>query len=99
MRIALLKRQIELWLALRCIQAPLLFLFPAGPAAGSIAKRMAEPQMSVVLLAAAIGWLELRRRHESILIGNLGITQTQVAAILIGPGLIAELAIGLLGSI
>ena len=97
MRRALLKRQIELWLALRIIQVPLVLL--AGPPGDPIVKRLAEPQPAVVLVAAAIGLFELRRRHELVLAGNLGITTSQIAAILIVPGAIIETAIALFGSL
>jgi lipopolysaccharide export LptBFGC system permease protein LptF len=96
MRIALLRRQIELWLALRAIQVPLLlFVYVGGD---PIRKRLAEPQPAVVLVAAAIGLFEMRRHHEFIIVGNLGITWRQLAAILILPGAIIEAAIALLGS-
>ena len=93
MRIALLTRQIELWLAVRAIQGALSLLLVNAPAS-----RLAEPQPGVALVAAAVGLVELHRRHERIFAGNLGITRAQVAAILIAPGAIIEAAIGLLGS-
>ncbi|MFI5244741.1 MAG: hypothetical protein ACHQQR_05905 [Gemmatimonadales bacterium] len=95
MRLALLKRQIVLWLAVRAIQVPVLLL--AAPPGDSILMRLSAPQPAVVLVAAALGVIELRRRHELLLIGNLGITRMQVAAILIVPGVIIETVIGLLG--
>jgi hypothetical protein len=96
MRLALLKRQLVLWLAVRAVQIPVLLL--AAPPGDSIFRRLSAPQPAVVLVAAALGVIELRRRHELILMGNLGITRTQVAAILIVPSLIIETLIALLGS-
>jgi hypothetical protein len=95
MRRALFKRQLFLWLAVRAVQVPVLLL--AAPPGDSMLMRLSAPQPAVVLVAAALGVIELRRRHELLLIGNLGITRMQVAAILIVPGLIIETAIGLLG--
>jgi hypothetical protein len=95
MRLALLKRQIFLWLIVRAIQVPVLLL--AGPPGDSIWARLSVPQPAVVLVAAALGVIELRRRHEQILMGNLGITRMQVAAILIVPSLIIETVVALLG--
>src|ERR1035437_3191517 len=96
MRLALLKLQLVLWLAVRAVQIPVLLL--AVPPGDSIFRRLSAPQPAVVLVAAALGVIELRRRHELILMGNLGITRTQVAAILIVPSLIIETLIALLGS-
>jgi hypothetical protein len=100
MRIALLKRQIKLWLILRIVQIPLwalLLLISPELHGDSIRKRLAEPQLAVVLLAAAIGLFEVRRHHELILAGNLGITWRQVAAILITPSVCMETLIVLIG--
>lgn len=97
MRLALLKRQLVLWMAVRAIQVPVLLL--AGPPGVSVFDRLSVPQPAVVLVAAALGVIELRRRHEVILMGNLGISKTQVAAIVLVPGLIIEAVIGLLGSL
>ena len=97
MRLALLKRQLVLWLLVRIIQVPVLLL--AAPPGDSIFRRLSAPQPAVVLVAAALGVIELRRRHELILMGNLGISRTQVAAIVIVPGVIIETVIALLGSL
>jgi lipopolysaccharide export LptBFGC system permease protein LptF len=97
MRFALLKRQLFLWLAVRALQVPVLLL--AAPPGNSIARSLSAPQPAVVLVAAALGVIELRRRHELILMGNLGITRTQVAAILIVPSLLIETVIALLGNL
>ena len=100
MRIALVKRQIELWLILRVVQIPLwLLLLLISPElhGDPIRKRLTEPQLAVVLLAAAIGLFEMRRRHELILVGNLGISWTQVAAILVVPSVCMETLIVLIG--
>src|ERR1035437_5268549 len=96
MRLALLKRQIVLWLLVRIIRVPVLLL--AAPPGDSSLRRLSGPQPAVVLVAAALGVIELCRRHELILMGNLGISRTQVAAILIVPSLIIETLIALLGS-
>jgi len=97
MRLALLKRQLALWLVVRIIQVPVLLL--AGPPGDSAWARLSVPQPAVVLVAAALGVIELRRRHEQILIGNLGITRIQVAAILVVPSLLIETLIALIGSL
>ena len=97
MRLALLKRQLVLWLAVRLIQVPVLLL--AAPPGDSILRRLSAPQPAVVLVAAALGVIELRRRHEVILAANLGITRMQLTALFIVPGVIIESAIALLGSL
>jgi hypothetical protein len=97
MRLALLTRQIVLWLAVRVIQVPVILL--AGPPGDPILRRLSAPQPAVVFLAAILGLLELRRRHELILMGNLGISRLQVAAIVIVPGVIIETVIALFGSL
>lgn len=94
MRTALFKRQFALWLAVRLIQVPVLLL--ASPPGESIWARISVPQPAVALVAAALGVIELRRRHEMILAGNLGVSKMELTAIFLVPGVIAEMVIGLL---
>lgn len=92
MRIALLLRQSVLWLVVRTAHAVVSAVAAGSPEVGA-ANAVLQPQPAVVLLCLVLGVVELLRRGELQLIGNLGIDNWQLAAILPGPALIAELVV------
>ena len=54
---------------------------------------LAIPFIMIVLVVATVvvlGWLDIRRRHERVLLGNLGIRPLLVTALLAGPAVLGE---------
>jgi len=92
MRTALLLRQSVLWLLVRIAHAVVAALAVDSPEVVA-ANSVMRPQPAVVLLCAVLGVVELWRRGERQLIGNLGINHWQLGALLLGPALIAEVVI------
>ena len=81
MRRALIRRQIGLWLLVRSMKYLFWILVAAG--AGITAEvRFAQPDAAIVLVAVALGAVEIAIRRERILLGNLGISWAQLAAII-----------------
>lgn len=94
MRIALLLRHFVLWLLVRSAHAVVAWVAAASAPPELIATNAVFlPQPAVVLVCGGVGVVELWRRGERQLIGNLGIDQWQLAAILLGPPLCAELVV------
>jgi hypothetical protein len=94
MRTALLLRQSVLWLVVRIAHAVVAALAVDAPDVVA-ANAVLQPQPAVVLLCAVLGVVELWRRGERQLIGNLGIDQWQLAVILAGPALCAEFVVAI----
>lgn len=44
----------------------------------------------VVLLIVALGWIETRRRRESVLLANLGVSPILLSVFFAGPALLGE---------
>ena len=96
MRTALLLRQSVLWLLVRGAHAVVAWVAASSAAPEVIASNaVLQPQPAVVLVCAGVGVVELWRRGERQLVGNLGIDQWQLAAILLGPPLCAELVVAI----
>ncbi|HST07780.1 MAG TPA: hypothetical protein VLJ83_06380 [Gemmatimonadaceae bacterium] len=54
---------------------------------------VALPFVMIVLVVAAVvllGWIDIRRQHERILLGNLGIRPLVVSVLLAAPAVIGE---------
>lgn len=47
----------------------------------------------VVVACAALGYVELRRRREVVLLGNLGVSRLTIAVLLVVPAAAAETAL------
>ena len=52
-------------------------------------------RMEVVLLSVAIGFLDVRRRHEFVLLGNLGVRRRVLALLFAIPAIVADVVLGL----
>lgn len=97
MQRALMRRQIALWVLTR-----LVFFVVLAVAASSREERAANNiwhmQPAVVLLAAILGGVDIVRRGERILLGNLGIGRSRLAALLAGPPAVAECLVAVVGT-
>jgi len=96
MRFALIVRQLWLWVLIRAGHALI------GATAGTggdlpLLSAMRQPQPAVVLICAALGLVEMHRRRERNILGNLGIDWKQLAGLLAGPALAAEAVVGMSG--
>jgi nitrate/nitrite transporter NarK len=93
---ALLRRGIFIWLGTR-----ILFRF----AGGLVADRLGPPSIFILpptaialsCLVGALGLLEARRRHEHLLLANLGVAQWRLWVIATLPALVAEMLVALVG--
>ncbi|MDP1890768.1 MAG: hypothetical protein Q8K55_07705 [Gemmatimonadaceae bacterium] len=96
MRTALLLRQSVLWPVVRVAHAVVAAIAAStAPPDVTAANAVLQPQPAVVLVCAVLGVVELWRRGERQLIGNLGIDNWQLAAILTAPALSAELVVAI----
>jgi hypothetical protein len=97
MRSALLVRHLWIWALVRGVHA--VVGAAAGTAGGvPILSGIRQPQPAVVLVCAALGIVEVLRRRERILLGNLGIGWRELAALIAGPALVVEAAVGVVGA-
>lgn len=96
MRTALLLRQSVLWLVVRIAHAVVAWVAASSGSPEVIASNaVLQPQPAVVLVCAILGVVELWRRGERQLVGNLGIDHWQLAAVLTGPALFAEFVVAI----
>ena len=70
----LIVRALVLFVLIRVLVSPLRIDTPIG----------------VVLLVAALGWIDLRRRHESLFWANLGYSTWQTTGVFAGVALVSE---------
>jgi len=93
---ALLKRQVALWLLVRFGKFFFrsMILSTTGVVVGT---RFLQIDAATILVSAALGLLEIGIRRERIILGNLGISWAQVTTILIVPGVLLEVAVSLAG--
>lgn len=83
-------RGFALWLGTRLVVSAVLFFGKVDPL------RITFGMASVVIaLTTALGFVDLLRRHERILLGNLGVTWAAQAIMLAGPAAIGEAVVGL----
>jgi hypothetical protein len=62
--------------------------------AGGDALRLSTTALvEVVLLIVALGWIETRRRRESVLLANLGVSPPLLSVFFAGPALVGEFAL------
>jgi hypothetical protein len=84
---AYLTRAVKLWLVSR-ILITVVFLFAGvDPLRLSVAAIL-----EVVLVVVAIGFLDIRRHHESALLDNLAVSPRTLVALFAGPALAGEIA-------
>lgn len=96
MRFALFVRQLWIWVLIRGAHA--LIGAVAGVGGGlPLLSAIRQPQPAVVLICAALGVVEMRRRRERNMLGNLGIGWKQLVGLLGGPALAAEAVVGMTG--
>lgn len=96
MRFALLTRQSGFWLLVRGAHAVVAWVAASSTSPDVIASNaVLQPQPAVILVCGAVGVVELWRRGERQLIGNLGIDHWQLAGILLGPPLCAEIMVAI----
>jgi hypothetical protein len=96
-----LLRGAKLWLFTRIAVAG-AFAFAAA-VGGGVAPAFNNPlQLSpvavagVVALSVGLAYLDTRRHRESILLGNLGVSQLHLAAMFIVPAIAGEIVLGFL---
>jgi hypothetical protein len=81
-------RGVRLWLVVRAAVSFLLFVGDANPA------RLSSPStLMLFVLLMIVAFVDVRRRHELVLLGNLGVHPAVFAVLLGGPALIGELLV------
>ncbi|MDQ8154110.1 MAG: hypothetical protein P3B98_05535 [Gemmatimonadota bacterium] len=96
MQSALLWRQSGLWVLTRLVYAVVLAVTVSSPV-DKAANNAWHFQPAVIVLCAALGAVEIYRRGERLLIGNLGIGPFQLGGLLAAAPFAAELAVAMLG--
>jgi len=82
---AYLLRGALLWIVARAAIAGALVL-----AGGDALTLSTTALVEVVLLIVALGWIETRRRRESALLANLGVSPILLSVFFAGPALLGE---------
>lgn len=85
---AYLARSLLLWLGIRVILA-----LAGALAASDLVRLSAAAIPLVVCLTVVVAFVDTRRRHERVLLGNLGIGPVVLASLFAVPPLVAEIAI------
>ncbi|MHB8839799.1 MAG: hypothetical protein ACYC7F_12715 [Gemmatimonadaceae bacterium] len=97
MRSVLVVRQLWVWVLIRTAHA-LVGAFAGFGGDAPLLASIRQPQPAVVIVCAAVGAVEIVRRHERLLLGNLGVDWKQMAGLLAGPVLAVEAVIGAIGA-
>ena len=84
--VALVNRGIIIWASMRLIVAMGIAMLDAGP----MFRLPASAAFPLALVAGTLGWLELRRRREHLLLGSLGISQPVLFLVALLPAVVAE---------
>ena len=84
--IALVTRALIIWAGMRMALALGIVMLDAG----APFQLPASVASAVVLVAGALAWIETRRRHEHLLLGNLGISQSTLVFIGLLPAALSE---------
>ena len=90
---ALLVRGLAMWIGARVLAA-LVFMFAQIPVTLTV-----EAAIDLVVVAVALGFIDVGRRRERALLANLGIGATALAACLAAPAACGELSLRLLAAI
>lgn len=96
MQKALLWRQGTLWALTRIVHAVVSMVAVSSKEVGA-ANTLWHPQPAVILIAMALGAVDITRRGEGLLIANLGIGRARLLALLAVPPLAAELIVAVAG--
>jgi hypothetical protein len=99
MKRALLRRQCGLWVLTRLVFLVVLALAADGSPEVAAASSAWHAQPAVVLLCIAVGLVEIARRGERLLLGNLGVGRRHLMAVLATPPIVAEALVAVVGSI
>jgi hypothetical protein len=90
---AYLARSLRLWLALRVLLAVVGALAAFNPLRLPVAAFG-----PVVVLTVVVAFVDLRWRHEQVMLANLGVSVTMLAALFAVPPLLAEIAVHILAA-
>ncbi|MBI2407143.1 MAG: hypothetical protein HYV19_02415 [Gemmatimonadetes bacterium] len=99
MKRALFRRQCGVWVLARLVFLVVLSLAADGPPGVAAASDARHAQPAVVLLCIAVGLVEISRRGEHLLLGNLGVRRRHLVAVLATPPVIAEALVAVVGRI
>lgn len=93
----LLARGLLIWGASRACLAVVVWLMSGleDPLTFAVTPKAAA---WIALVTAAVGWLELRRRHEHLLLANLGIRQPMLVLLAAAPAVLGEVMVALAGA-
>lgn len=91
---AYLPRGVLLWLAVRAVISCMLIA-----AKQPVLQPSFLGALTIVPCCFVAGWLDIGRRKEQVLLGNLGLSRTTVAGLLAAPAAAGELALALAGRI
>jgi hypothetical protein len=98
MQTALLRRQCGLWVLIRLVYMVVLAVAVSSSGEKS-ANNVWHIQPVVIVLCAFLGAVDVRRRGERLLIGNLGISRYRLAWLLAAPPFVAEVLVAIVGSV
>ena len=85
---ALLRRGARLWAIARVAISGLIFLSGDNPLQLPV-----TTTVGVLLIAVALGYVELHLNHERDLLGNLGIKRRSVAGFFLAPAFLGEVMV------
>ena len=83
-------RGAKLWFATRAALTALFLMAGFDPL-----RLSATTLIGIVVLTAALGYVDVRRRRERALLGNLGVSPLALGAFLAGPPIVGETALWL----
>jgi hypothetical protein len=98
MQAALLWRHSGLWVLTRIVHVVVSLVAINTPEL-SAANALWHPQPVVVLACMVLGFIEILRRGERLLIGNLGIGPGRLAGLLAAPPVVAEILVAIAGRV
>jgi hypothetical protein len=89
--LSLIKRSGGLWLLIRSVIAPFAMATGGHPA-------FLSPSAAVLVIAVCVSlcWIEVWRRHEDVMLANLGTSPWVIAGLVATPALMLEVAVALL---
>lgn len=93
--IPLVTRALIIWAGVRVVLVLGIAMLDAGVAF----QLPASVAIAVALVAGTLAWLEARRRHEHLLLGNLGVSQPTLFLIGLLPAALSESLILLVGHV
>jgi hypothetical protein len=88
-------RALIIWAGVRVVLVLGIAMLDAGVAF----QLPASVAIAVALVAGTLAWLEARRRHEHLLLGNLGVSQPTLFLIGLLPAALSESLILLVGHV